>query len=93
MRSDNCRHLAKQTVEPWKEMNRFHIRRKEKLKLKKQNLCWKQGLLLVEMAVEEVKQIASLRLTFLLWYIVFGSCRKKVRRELISLDGLIPICA
>lgn len=70
-RSDNCRHLAKQT---WKEMNSFYIRRQKKLKLKKQNLCWKQGLLLVEKAAEEVKQITTLHLTFLLWHIVFCSC-------------------
>lgn len=61
MRSDNCRHLAKQTVEPWKEMNRFHIRMQRKVEAqKKQNLCWKRGLLLVEMAAENIKQIPSL---------------------------------
>lgn len=33
--NDNCRHLAQQTVETWKEINRFHIRRQKKTKAQK----------------------------------------------------------
>lgn len=63
----------------------FTLEGKRKLKLKKDSLTWKQGLSLVEMAAEEVKQITSLHLTFLLWYIVFDSCGKKAKRELMKI--------
>lgn len=33
LRSDNCGHLAQHTVEPWKEINRFHIKRQRKAKV------------------------------------------------------------
>lgn len=35
LRSDNCRHLAKQTIELWKEMNRFHMRKQQKVEAQK----------------------------------------------------------
>lgn len=35
LRSDNCRHLAKQTIELWKEMNRFHMRKQRKVEAQK----------------------------------------------------------
>lgn len=38
LRSDNCRHLAKQTVEFWSEMNRFHVRKKRKVEAQKTKL-------------------------------------------------------
>lgn len=74
-------------------MNRFHIRRQRKVEAqKKQNLCWKRGLLLVEMAAENIKQIPSLHLIFVVHRLSF-LLKESERRVNESLDALIHICA
>lgn len=65
LRSDNCRHLAKQTVEFWSEMNRFHVRKKRKVEAQKTKPPLEVKTVISWDGSGKVKQIISSHLTFL----------------------------